>query len=103
MRLFLTLLAAAALTASGPATAATGKSTEARIAAAFKKLGMKPRMSDCYGRIISSRLRPAKSRRAAEILESSKNGADVRKKVDAERGVVRGAFMAAKANCGLKR
>jgi hypothetical protein len=100
MRRVFILLAAAAVLPSGPASAA-GHGAQTRIVQAFEKLGMAPQRSDCYGRIISSRLRLALSRKAAEILESSENGDDVRDKVESVGGRVQGAFMSAKANCGL--
>jgi hypothetical protein len=100
MRKIITLAAAIALVSTGPAFA-TGNANQARIARAFNKLGMKPDDSQCYGRIISSRLSPELSGKAAKILETSKNGGEVRKKVNEVGGKVRGAFMSAKANCGI--
>lgn len=99
MRAILTVMAAVALATSSPALA-TGNSTRARIAHAFTRLGMKADRSDCYGRIITTRLRPALSKKAATILESSESGSEVRKKVKKVGGRVLGAFMSAKANCG---
>lgn len=81
-------------------SSAQASDAEARIAKAFQRLGMDREESECYGSMIDKQLDSERSEQAASIVESAKNGSEVRTKVRQAGSGIMQAFALAHTRCG---
>jgi hypothetical protein len=94
------VIAAALVGALVPAFASAADGGGPRIARAFARLGMPAKQSRCYGHVISAKLGPAQSDKAARIVETARNADDVRHGVEHGGAQIMIAFATARARCG---
>ena len=82
-------------TASPEATGGAG----AEIATAFEGLGMDAARAECFGKVLSSELSGSDLERAAELVRTASNGAEVQSAVLNEGPTMVGGFSAANTSC----
>ncbi len=85
---------------SAPETAASSPSQFASdISSAFQELGMTAARADCYGRVLEQKLKPKHQDDAVELLRTSQEAGEVRKKVTRKGFDIMGGFRSANKRC----
>jgi hypothetical protein len=94
------IIAAAAIALLVPAAALASTQTETRIAHGFMHLGMAHKKAICYGGAIGGNLDQQQATQAAAMVESARNGKQLRQKVLKSGNEMIDAFTAAERQCG---
>ncbi len=71
----------------------------ADVSAAFQNLGMAAARADCYGRVLNQKVKPKHQDDVVQLLRTSEEAGDVRRKVTSKGFDIIGGFRSASKAC----